>query len=403
MKPTHIIWRCLFHLVSTLGTILLCGYFFVHAQSTLNLNGVSFFSLLVTIFCFLVTYLIIAWFSITIHELGHLVAAWLMHFRVETFVTGPVKLIRIADRFRWQWNTSSFAPGYVHATPVDDGKLLIRQAVFTLGGPAFTLLLAIASLLLCLFLSHHLHTDVLFDGFRSKNTLALHLFFAAGFALLFNCNVLLLSLIPMVLPKGILNDGGILLRLRQHYQQYTRRDLQLASLGFMMTEGVRPNQWNRGELMQCLGAMRSGTVSDLQAYLMGYYHFLDSNSIDVAELLLEKAIECHQAHSTEARPSVLLESVFFKAMFRTDNTNAWDILRQCEENRDIEEPTRLRAQAAAHFVDANYDQAINKAEEALKLLKYSKDEGGALAEADWINAIIARCKSSMPSKIVSEG
>ncbi len=349
-----------------------------------------------TILGILFAYLGIVWLTIIVHELGHALVAWLVGFRVDLIVIGPLKLIRLNDRFQWRVNKQSFAPGFVVATPLVSHQLIRKYALFVLGGPVFTLLLAIASLLFCLSLQDKADVLHFTSGFRNQSGLYLQLFFFGAFCFLMNCGTLLLSIIPMLMHGTHLNDGGILLRLKQQQEQVTLRDQQLGSLGYMMTnEGIRPNQWNRDELLQCLGTKSLGTASDVSAWLMGYYHFLDSGEIQAAEAFLDKAHECYQIHYSEVRPSVLLESVYFKAFYHNEVTQAAEYIKLCEGNTEVEQPTHLRAEAAVHLVEKNYEQCLQKAESALKELKHSKDRGGALAEADWINAIITRCKSAM--------
>lgn len=387
MQPTHILWRFLFHAVSILGTIAIIIFLCVQMQSSYDLSFPWFF-------IFLAAYLGIIWLTIIVHELGHALAAWLVGFRIDVIVVGLVKLMRMNGRFKWSVNVDSFAPGYIVATPLSSHRLHARYTLFILGGPISSLLIAIASALLCMSYIDQLDASNAINGIRHKSGAPVYLFFASGLSALVNLNAFLLSSIPMLLPGGHPNDAAILLWFRRQKHACQLRDLQLGSLGYMMTQGIRPNQWNRDELLQCLGTMRSGTASDLQAYLMGYYHFLDAGAISIAESLLEKALECHHEHANEARPSVLLESVYFKAMFQNDAANAWEIIKQCGDSTGVEKPTRLRAEAAAHLAEGNVEHSQNKANEALRLLKYAKDKGGALAEADWLNAIINKCPSA---------
>jgi len=408
LKPTHFVWRGLFHLVSIFIIILYAICFIFHIQSLHEYTASSFLSMWLTILGILSAYLGITWLTIIVHELGHTLAAWLVGFRIDLIVIGPLKLIRVDDRLRWRVNTHSFAPGFVIATPQDSHRLISKYVLFILAGPAFSLLLAIASLLLCLSLLDKIDVLNFTYGLRNKSGVYLQLFFVGGFCFLMNFGSLLLSIIPMLVRGKFLNDGAILLRVLQQSEQITLRDQQISTLGYMMaTEGIRPNQWNRDELLQCLGAKSLGTVSDVHAYLMGYYYFLDSNEIQAAEALLEKALESFQTHRSEARLSVLLESVYFKAFYHNDVTQAAEYLKLCEGTTEVEQPTRLRAEAAVHLVEKQYKQCLHKAELALKELQNSKDRGGALAEADWINAIITRCEKAIaptsPPAVVNSG
>lgn len=385
MKPTHILWRSLFYLVSFLATIAIIILFIVQMQNSREPSVTGYLS-------FVAIYLGVVWFMIIFHELGHVLAARLVGFRIEMVVVGPVKLTRFDGRFKWGINHQSVTPGFVVATPVGSKNFVARFSLFVLGGPFFSLLLTVASALL--FLKCYDLIDAS-NGIYHKTGLALQLLFVAGFSFLINLNALLLSIIPMLIRGKQPNDAAILLWLGQQKKQSVLRDLQLSSLSFLCHEGMRPNQWKREEMLQILGTKSVGTVNDVHVYLMGYYHFLDSGEIQAAEAVLEKAIESYQEHAKDARPSVLLEAVYFKAFFRNETTQATGYLKLCESNTEVEKPTRLRAEAAFHLAEKRYELCLQQAESALKDLKYSKDRGGSLAEADWINAIITRCHSVM--------
>jgi hypothetical protein len=111
--------------------------------------------------------------------------------------------------------------------------------------------------------------------------------------------------------------------------------------------------------------------------------------------VLQHALDIEQLHPDFSRSSTTLESIYFNAMFRGDGSNGWAGLHTLKIDDDIDQSTVLRATAALHFAEGNFQLALEKCQEALNYLQSSHDKGGSLAEADWLNAVVSRCKSAM--------
>jgi hypothetical protein len=92
-----------------------------------------------------------------------------------------------------------------------------------------------------------------------------------------------------------------------------------------------------------------------------------------------------------------LEAAHFEARHRHNATAA----RQCLEKRlegTVEEQTRLRAEAATLLAEERHAEAADKVEAALTMLPRSTDPGGAIAEKDWLMAILIECKNKMATE-----
>ncbi|MFO0812279.1 MAG: hypothetical protein U0796_03620 [Gemmatales bacterium] len=384
MQQTHKVWRFLYHTAVGFGGLALIVYYFIHIVTLSELGPVSYLPILPL-------YLGIIWLSIFVHEIGHVVAALVVGFRIEAIVCGPIKLEDIHKKWRWGINWRSDVPGYVLATPQSISGFQWKYCLFALAGPFFTLLLLLVSLLL--FLSYLDVIDVanINTGFRHLHGGSVLPFYLAGFCSLYNLVCLLLCLIPMVLPTGQLNDAGTVCWVLK----FGRRDFQLTELTDSMQKGVRPRDIDHVKLLDCLGSPRTGTVYDCFTFLVGYYHYLDARDLSVAELLLAKAVQCYGDNPDLATPSVLLEHIYFHAMFRQPVDHAASAFELCEGHASVQKPTLLRAKAATHFATGEYSHAITVAEESLMLLADPEDKGGSIAEREWVEEIITRSKTAM--------
>src|SRR5437660_6608942 len=85
--------------------------------------------------------------AVVVHELGHLLAAWSVGFRVLFFAIGPFKITRQAAGIRIGLMPARQAlAGMVGCVPGDARNLSRRMAAFIAAGPAANLLLTIISL-----------------------------------------------------------------------------------------------------------------------------------------------------------------------------------------------------------------------------------------------------------------
>ncbi len=389
MKPIHEAWRWLAYFVSLMGTMVVVFYAIFQMSVMIRYSFVD-------IRTFLFVYLVIVWFSVAVHEMGHALAALLVRFQVYIIAMWPLILSLTPRKWQWSVNQQSVLMGYVLALPADKHYLVQRYTVYTLGGPLFTLMLAIVTG--TIFISMLFELDVVFPNPYHDVTWKYRLCYYSGFCAVVNVHVFFVTLIPNYYAKDHPNDGAILLALwtdREIPHSFDKtRDLKLHVLAQQMIHGLRPKEWDRATLMDCLGSQPSGTVNDVAVYRMAYYYFHDIGGNTVAETLLQLAVDAEQGNKYEPAPSTTLESIYFHAMFRHDGVQGWERLNELKVNNDADMPTLLRAKAALHFLDGQYQQAHELCNEALQLLRVSSDIGGSLAEADWLHAIIDRCNAA---------
>jgi hypothetical protein len=76
-------------------------------------------------------------------------------------------------------------------------------------------------------------------------------------------------------------------------------------------------------------------------------------------------------------------------------------LARVHEDANIEQHTRLRAEAAVLFVEGYYAEAAARAEAALGAVADSADRGGSLAEAELLQDLLVECRQRIVSVIGS--
>jgi hypothetical protein len=164
----------------------------------------------------------------------------------------------------------------------------------------------------------------------------------------------------------------------------------LLGLYAALMDGIRPRAWDAG-LVQRLLAKREDVPDDVGANLYGYYYALDSGRVEEAGILLDLAIVQREALPTSFRAAVTLEKAFFEAFHqkRAAEGRAWlkEAIGQAERQ------TWLRAEAAVLLAERRFEEACAKAEAGLAAIPQSADPGGSLAEADWLDAVLAESRS----------
>ena len=388
MKPDSLLWMVVYGLI-TLASILcvflvlLWQHFIVELEFTVGLRSIALVAP--------VSILGMFWAAIIAHELGHLFVGLAVGMRVFLVGHWPLAFVREGRwfRLRLRWRASSL--GYLIAYPKHGRHLRRRMFLYIAAGPLTNLLAAALLFLIATHWNVPSLDPVPVGEFHSSKIPWMPQSQAVGWvviAAIVNLMLGLQSLIPGKVGELPTVGGQLASLLRGGTSDY--RSMCLSLLVVFSQHGVRPRDWDRFLLEQAL-ASRDGSMNDVTAAFMAYGHAIDSGLIDMAGRLLDQAIIDVELYPAEFRQAVLLEAIFFDAFYRGNGPSAREALHLAKGGV-VEEQARMRAEAAVLFAEGRYEEAIAKAQAGLHLLPLSLDPGGALAEADLLNAICLECE-----------
>ena len=166
----------------------------------------------------------------TVHELGHLLAGYLVRFRFQVLVVGPLRISGENGRLRWQRQRGgSLFNGLASSLPDEMDNLARRLLYFALGGPVASMLLTFAALGIVLLLGSDLRRmlDYLWLWECSLFTAVVSYFF------------LLTSIRPGTYHNGVVADGGRILMVATGSPQAERWQA-LVKLNAADMAGERP-------------------------------------------------------------------------------------------------------------------------------------------------------------------
>jgi hypothetical protein len=310
--------------------------------------------------------------AMAFHELGHVAGGLLAGFRFIALVAGPLRVIASAQGIRIGLNRNMDLAGGMAATlPVNGRNLRLRLMAAVGGGPGSSLLLALAAGGTAIRLLP-----------RAPDLGAL-----AAMAGLAGLAIFLATISPQQ-SGGALSDGAQLLALLRGGPQielhYLSLEIQAASL-----RGVRPRDWFITQLMQAFAHDQQKDDDWATAGLLVYYHALDSNDTAAAGRFLEQVLDGYEGYSPGMRHSLALAAAFYQAHHCQDpiRGRAW-----LERGRDglFGPHTRLRAEAALLLAEGQPGLAAQKARQGLEAAARFYDRGMAVAETEWMKAIVLR-------------
>jgi hypothetical protein len=340
-------------------------------------------------FLLLIVPIVVAYYvAIGVHESGHLLAALAVRFRPCAVQVGPLRIVREAGHFRLRLDRRNLSPtgGFVVVLPAVGGRLRGRMAFVDAAGPLTSLLVGASCLALLVALNPSppmpARWAVRWD--IAKHFL-LHDAVSCGLCIasFWNLGLAFGSLVP-ARGKRWLSDGGQLLSLFW-YRRRTERELELSLLTGAMMHGLRPRDWDPGQLDRLLVA-RDGSPDDAWVNLYGYYRAIDVGEVGLAGDFLDLA-----AGQGKESAAVFVEVAYFEGFHRRNPKAARAALRRARLS-DLELHTYLRARAAVLLAEGNYLLAASDAAEALRVSHRSWDLGGATAECDWLQAILKECR-----------
>jgi hypothetical protein len=319
--------------------------------------------------------LIAMWLTIAIHELGHLLTGLAVKFRFRLISIGPVMFEREQNTLRFKWNTNFNTYGGVAlCLPTNQAQLTRRFALFVAGGPVASLVWGVITLALTL----HVNLDRSIYGL-----------YVADFFIFISCfltfAVALSSLIPMR-SGGFYTDGGRLLNLLRGGFKAKVEATLLQYIAYAAS-GIRPRHQDPAPLHTLIHHTEESPMKVIFHGLL-YYQSLDRANLSDAEHHLAEYTKGIDTLPEGYRASLWLENAWFEARFKNNASLARDYYQKDKFGVMIPKSSIYRSEAAIAFAEGNYELAISKAKDALIELPKHMDKGAAIAEKEWLEALI---------------
>jgi hypothetical protein len=318
--------------------------------------------------------------AILIHEMGHVLACWLIGFWLYQCKLGPLLFTRTRRGFQLQVSHARLYWGYALACPLDERRLRLRKAILAAGGPLASLVLVVvlgwlyalqapavcAGLPAVAYLANGLLVGTNAQGMSAEHLFTSWLAWTFLLALFTWCGTLL----PYTSRRGIQSDGLKLLWCVRGSPQI-ERELVLSRLLGQTLCGVRPRAWPDG-LAERLMAALARFPEDRSLLVYAYYLTLERGQISEAGTFLDRAILTDGGAPT-VEATLALEVAYFAARYRGSPTasRAW-LAQSTPGASQFETLMRPRAQAAIFLLEdrvAEAERAISAGLAALARIK----------------------------------
>lgn len=314
-----------------------------------------------------------------VHELGHLLAGYLVRFHFQVLVVGPVRVSRDNGRLRLHLQRGgSFFNGLAASIPQEMDNLAHRLLYFATGGPAASFLLSFVSLAVVLLLSNDL----------TRMLDYLWLWECCLFTAVVSYFFLLTSMRPGTYHNGMVADGGRILMVATNAPQALRWQA-LVMLHAVDIAGERPYQWDEALLQQVL-TLPDNSQDYLTAVVMNYHHWLDKDEPQKAASYLEEALSLPVTWESGMRARLMLEKAFLAAAYLQDSKTARESLAQIKLNRRQANALFWRAKAALYLLEGSVSLAEETAVNGLATLDKDLRTGLQKAERLWFSNLLKK-------------
>ena len=318
--------------------------------------------------------------TIAVHEAGHVLAGALAGYRFSLAMAGPFRLVREANRLRLSVESDRVLhfSGWTFSLPPPRGDWWWRRLLFVAGGPAATLL----QVTLGYGLLFALRGKTI--NFWLENVLSSFTFLG-----LF---ILPFTIVPLRFA-GVRNDAASLLFHLRGGERLERQRL-LHYLVAASVSGTRPRDLEAAWLARARQPA-DGTDEELSASWLSYFHALDEGDVAAAGRFLDRVLAILETRPPPQRQAIFyLEAAFFEARHGDPA-----VARAWLDGVPPRDPTYpfavefhqayLRAAAAVLLTEGKASAAAAHARHSLSLLARVFDRGGAVAGAEWLNAMLA--------------
>jgi Zn-dependent protease len=282
---------------------------------------------------------------VVVHELGHLLAGWMVGFHFSSITIGPLSLFMEYGRLRLRLRRTMPAGGYAGMQINSVRRLRRRLLVFTVAGPAANLLSAAA---VASFLA-----SVPQPGFW-LSTLG-DLFW------MMSVIIGVVNLLPFRFGTLYLDGARIWMLLSSRAK--SRRWFCLSAIGRQSRTGVPPREFRRTWL-RAAEAVEDGSVDEFAGNWVAYLAANDRKDKELAASHLERCLRLVSSLGPSLRDVVALEAAVFTAWFQQNASVAEKWFGQVRKVKALPQLMQLRGEIALCCARKAFGPALSRWQDA---------------------------------------
>ncbi|HEX8597593.1 MAG TPA: M50 family metallopeptidase [Chloroflexia bacterium] len=321
-------------------------------------------------FVFFVTIVLLIWLETIVHEVGHLVAGWLVGFRFVMITVSRLKLRATGQGLRLNLiDEADIQSGSALMVPTTLHNLRARWLVMTVGGMAGNLLLGC-----CFFLW------MLFDPQGMWGLLP----FATGLSFVLG----LVNLLPLKV-NGYNSDGAYMQILLKGGPR-ADRFCYLTMITGASRMRQRPRDWDPAWIEGILQPA-DGTMDEALANHVAFYWAMDMGQVQWADKYMARCINLIESLPPQLQPALYADAAFLRAYCFKDLEWARYFLEKVgtETIRRFRH-MQLRATSAVLMTEGRVEEARELAREALRDSEHQVGKGpGWELDREWLAALAA--------------
>jgi hypothetical protein len=279
--------------------------------------------------------------AVVVHEVGHLLAGWIVGFRFSSISLGPLSLKIEYGKLKLRLVRTIPAAGYAGMHIDRVRRLLRRLLVFTVAGPLANLLSAAGAALL---------TEIFLSASRSWLYFPSQIFLGISLIIGFS------NLVPFRL--GMLYTDGARIAMLLSSRPRSRRWICTMALANQSQKGARSRRL-RQTWVQAASSLPDGSIDDFAGNWIAYLSANDRKIAPVAALHLERCLALMNLLGPTTQDLATLEAAVFTAWFRKDAVTAQKWLQQVRKFKAIPPLLRIRADVALPCARMEFDQALS--------------------------------------------
>jgi hypothetical protein len=295
--------------------------------------------------------------AILVHELGHLIAGWLLGFQFSQISVGPIQLRLQHGKLKVSFLRDLTALGFAGMHVDTIIRLRRRFMVYAAGGTAANVI----TIPIATFFANHTH-------FAATHPFSIS--FAAQLSMI-SLLLSVVSLLPLPVGPTSFTDGFRIATLLKDRQK-TRRLLSVCAVGAQQQNGIPPKNWRRTWL-KAASSLPDGCADDFWGNWLAYISGSSREDESLAASHLERCLIVSRSLTHTVRDLAAQEAAIFAAWFRSDTRLAEKWLGQITRPKLLHPLNRCRVDVAMCCARGEFKTALGAWEEGLSYVNVLPD------------------------------